>query len=157
MGGPGGRLLGLVLLAELLSGCVTGFASPALDAEAKLFQAHADTACIYVVPSNSSASVTILLDSRTVATLDNPTYLRLNAPPGQHVFAVTRATLLPTFLGETPNALMVEVEAGQCYFFRTVWRQDEQSWQTYQVYLVRVTAAEGEREINIRQLVLPRK
>ncbi len=151
------RRLGLVLLAGLLSGCATGFASSALDAEAKLFQPRADAACLYIVPSNSTASVTVLIDGRTVATLDNPTYLRLNVPPGKHILAVTRATLLPTFLVGTLDALTVEVDAAQCYFYRTVWRQDEQNWRLYLVYLVRVTAAEGEREINIRQLVLPKK
>ncbi len=58
MGGPCVRLLGLVLVAELLSGCATGPADPTLDAEVKRFQARADTACIYVVPSNSAAAVT---------------------------------------------------------------------------------------------------
>ncbi len=157
MGGARVRLLGLALVAGLLSGCATGAANPTLDAEAKQFQARADTACIYVVPSISDTAVTVLLDGRTAATLDAMSYLRLDVSPGRHVLAVTRASHLPGFLRETPETLPMEVEAGQCYFFRALWQEDEQSWRTYQVYLARVTAAEGEREINIRTLILPSK
>ncbi len=151
------RLLALVLVAEVLSGCATEPASPTLDAEAKRFQARADSACIYVVPSNSATAVTVLLDGRTVATLEDATYLRLEVPPGQHVLAVSRSSLLPAALRETPETLPVEAEAGQCYFLRTLWREDERGWRTYQVYLARVPAAEGEREIAIRRLILPSK
>lgn len=157
MGGPCVRLLGLVLVAELLSGCATGPADPTLDAEVKRFQARADTACIYVVPSNSAAAVTVLLDGRTVATLDDTAFLRLEVPPGRHVLAVTRASLLPAFFGETPETLTVEAEAGQCYFLRALWREDERSWRSYRVYLASVTEAEASREVAIRRLILPRK
>ena len=157
MGGAHVRLLGLALVAGLLSGCATGSANQTLDAEAKQFQARADTACIYVVPSNSDTAVTVLLDGRTVATLDAMSYLRLDVPPGRHVLAVTRAGLLPGFLREAPETLPAEVEADRCYFFRALWREDEKSLRSYRVYLARVTAAEGEREINIRNLVLPSK
>jgi hypothetical protein len=90
-----------------------------------------------------------------VATLEDATFLRLEVPPGRHVLAVARASLLPGFLRETPETLPVEVEVGQCYFLRALWREDERSWQSYRVYLARVTAAEGEREIAIRRLILP--
>jgi hypothetical protein len=157
MGGPRVRLLALVLVADVLSGCATGPASPTLDAEAKRFQARADTACIYIVPSNSATAVAVLLDGRTVATLEDATYLRLEVPPGQHVLAVSRSSLLPTVLRETPETLPVEAEAGQCYFLRALWREEEGSGRSYRVYLARVPAAEGEREIAIRRLILPRK
>jgi len=157
MRGAPARLLGLVLVAELLAGCATGPASRTLDAEAKRFQARADTACIYVVPSTSGTAVTVLLDGRTVATLEDATFLRLEVPPGRHILAVTRASLLPGLLREPPESLPVEAEAGHCYFLRALWREDERSWRTYRVYLARVTAAEGEREVAIRRLILPTK
>lgn len=116
MGGAHVRLLGLVLVAELLSGCATKAANPTLGAEAKQFQARADTACIYVVPSNSATAVTVLLDGRVVATLEGATFLRLEVPPGRHVLAVSPASALRRFLRETPETLPLEAEAGQCYF-----------------------------------------
>jgi hypothetical protein len=149
------RLLGLVLVAGLLSGCATTAANLTLDAEAKRFEPRADTACIYVVPSNSATAVTVLLDGRRVATLEDATFLRLEVPPGRHVLSVSRASFLPGFLRETPETLPLEAEAGQCYFLRALWREDERGWRSFRVYLVRVTAAEGEREIAIRQLILP--
>ncbi len=157
MGGPRVRLLALVLVAEVLSGCATKPADLTLDVEAKRFQARADTACIYVVPSNSGTAVSVLLDGRGVATLEDTTYLRLEVPPGRHVLAVSRESLLPGFLRESPEPLLLEAEAGQCYFLRALWREDEASWQSYRVYLARVSAAEGEREIVIRSLILPIK
>ncbi len=157
MSGARGRFLGLVLVAALLAGCATGAADPTLDADAKRFQARADTACIYVVPSNSGTAVTVLLDGRRVATLEDTTYLRLEVPPGGHVLAVSRESLLPGFLRESPESLPLEAEAGQCYFLRALWREDQASWQSYRVYLARVSAAEGQREIVIRSLILPMK
>jgi len=149
------RLLGLVLVAELLSGCATKAANLILDEEAKRFQARADTACIYVVPSNSATAVAVLLDGRTVATLEDATFLRLEVSPGRHVLAVTSASILPGFLRETPETLSLDAEAGQCYFLRVLWREDERGRQPFRVYLARVTSAEGEREIAIRRLILP--
>jgi hypothetical protein len=149
------RLLGLVLVAELLSGCATKAANLTLDEEAKRFEARADTACIYVVPSNSATTVAVLLDGRAVATLEDATFLRLEVPPGRHVLAVSPASVLPRFLRETPETLPLEAEAGQCYFLRALWREDERGRRAFRVYLVRVTAAEGQREIAIRRLILP--
>lgn len=151
------RLLGLVLVAWVLSACATGLANPTLDAEAKLFQALADKACIYVVPANSSTAVTVLMDGRNVATLEAANFLRLDVPPGRHVLAVTPASLVPAFLRKTPDTITVEAEAGQCYFLRALWREDERSWRSFRVYLARVTEAEGQREVAIRSLTLPTK
>ena len=151
------RPLGLVLVAWVLSACATGPADTSLDAEAKLFRALADKACIYVVPSNSTVAVTVTMDGRNVATLEAANFLRLDVPPGRHVLAVTPASLLPAFLRETPDTITVEAEAGHCHFLRTLWTQDERGWRPFRVHLGRVTEAEGQREINIRTLTLPAK
>ncbi len=151
------RLLGVLLAAWVLSACATGPADPSLDAEAKLFRALADKACIYVVPSNSTAAVTITMDGRKVGTLGAANFLRLDAPPGRHVLSITPASLAPAVLRETPDTVAVETEAGHCYFLRALWREDERSWLQFRVYLGRVTEAEGEREVNVRTLTLPTK
>jgi hypothetical protein len=154
-GGPHVRFLGLVLVVYALAGCATGPATPTLDAEAKQFQPRADKACLYVVPSNSSTAVAVALDDRKVATLDETTFLRLDVPPGRHVLAVSPASLLPGFLGEPPDTLTLEVEAGHCYYLRALWREAERGWRPFRVFWAPVSAAEGQREINIRRLILP--
>lgn len=151
------RLLGLVLVAGVLSACATGPADSSLNAEAKLFRALADKACIYVVPSNSDIAVTVSMDGRNVATLKAANFLRLDVPPGRHVLGVTPAGLLPAFVREKPDTIPLEAEAGHCYYFRALWTQDERGWQLFRVYLGRVTEAEGQREIDIRTLILPTK
>jgi hypothetical protein len=151
------RLLGLVLIAWVLSACATGPADPSLDAEAKLLQAPADKACIYVVPSNSTIAVAVSMDGRNVATLEAASFLRLDVPPGRHVLAATLASLLPAFLRETPDTIPVDAEVGHCYFLRTLWREDERSWRSYRVYWATMTEAEGQREIDILRLTLPTK
>ena len=151
------RLLGLALIAWVLSACAAGHVEPGLDAEAKLFRVLADKACIYVVPSSSSTAVTVNLDGRNVATLDAANYLRLDVPPGHHVLAVAPASLMPSFLRQTPDTIAVEAEAGRCYFLRTLWREEEGGWRPFRVYLARVTEAEGQREVNVRTLTVPTK
>ena len=151
------RSLVVMLVAWVLSACATGTTNQSLDAEAKLFRALADKACIYVVPSNSTVAVTISMDGRKVGTLENANYLRLDVLPGRHVLSVTRVSLIPAFLSETPQSVPVEAEAGHCYYFRALWTQDERGWQLFRVYLGRVTEAEGQREIDIRTLILPAK
>jgi hypothetical protein len=89
------RMLGLVLVAGVLSACASGRADPSLDADAKLFRAPADSACIYVVPSSNIAAVTVTLDGRKVGTLGMENYLRLKVTPGRHVLSVTRDNLVP--------------------------------------------------------------
>ncbi len=151
------RLLGLVLVAWALSACATGPADPTVDAEAKQFRALADKACIYVVPSISSTAVTVALDGRNVATLEESNFLRLDVPPGRHVLGVTPASLLPAFLHETPDTLTVEAETGHCYYLRALWGEAERGWRPLRVYWASVPEAEGRREINIRRLALPTK
>jgi hypothetical protein len=149
------RLLGLVLVAWALSACATGPADSTLDAEAKRFQPRADEACIYVVPSINFTAITVALDGRKVATLEETNFLRLDVPPGRHVLAVSPASLLPTFLRETPDTLTLEAEAGHCYYLRALWREAERGWRPFRVYWAPVPQAEGQREINIRKLILP--
>jgi hypothetical protein len=151
------RRLGLVLVAWALSACASSPADWSLDAAAKLFQAPADKACIYVVPTNASAAVTITMDGRTVGSLVAANFFRLEAPPGRHVLSVTRASLVPVAFRETRDDMTLETEAGHCYFLRTVWVEDDQNWRQYRAYLERVTEAEGEREVNVRRLTLPVK
>ncbi len=149
------RLLGLVLVTWALAGCASGRADPSLDAEAKQFRPLADKACLYVTPSISSMSVTIALDGRKVATLVDTTFLRLDVPPGRHVLAVSPASLLPAFLKETPDTITVEAEASHCYYLRVLWGEGQQGWREFRVYWARVTETVGQREINIRRMVLP--
>ena len=151
------RPLAGVLVAWLLSACATGPSDPSLDAEAKLFRALADKACIYIVPSNSTDAVTITMDGRKIGTLRETNYLRLDVPPGRHVLSVTPFRLAPAILREAPESISVEVEVAHCYFFRTLWTQDERSWRSFRVDLRTVSEAEGQREINIRTLMLPTK
>lgn len=151
------RQLGLVLLACVLSACSTGPAKPTVDAEAKLFRALADQACIYVIPSNSATAVTVAMDGRNVATLEAANFLRLDVLPGRHVLAVTPASLLPAFLREAPATITVEAEVGRCYYLRALWREDARSWRSFRVYWASVSEAEGQREIDIRRLILPTK
>ncbi len=149
------RLLGLVFVAWVLAACSTGPAKSNLDAEAKQFRPLADQACLYVVPSNSSKTVAVALDGRKVATLGESDFLRLDVPPGQHVLTVSPASLLPGFLREKPDTLTLQAEAGPCYYLRALWGQGERDWQPFRVYWARATEAEGQREINIRRLVVP--
>ena len=151
------RPLVVMFVAWVLSACATGTTYQSLDAEAKLFRALADKACIYVVPTNSTVAVTISMDGRKVGTLENANYLRLDVLPGRLVLSVTRSSLIPAFLSETPQSVPVEAEAGHCYFLRTLWIQDERSLRSYRAYLNLVSQEEGEREVNVRTLMLPTK
>ncbi len=149
------RLLGLVLVTWALAGCASGRADPRLDAEAKQFRPLADKACVYVVPSISSMAVTIALNGRKAATLEDTTFLRLDVLPGRHVLGVAPASLLPTFLNEAPDTVTVEAEAGRCYYLRVLWGEGQQGWREFRVYWARVTETVGQREVNIRRMVLP--
>ena len=154
-GGPRACLLGVVLVAWALSACAAGPADRSLDAEANLFRALAGKACIYVVPSNSTAAVTVTMDGRKVGTLGEANYLRLDVLPGRYVLSVTPFSLAPAFLRGTPESVTVEAEASHCYFLRALWTQDERNWRSFRIYLGRVTEEEGEREVNVRTLILP--
>ncbi len=149
------RFLGVVLAAWILAACATGPADPTLDAEAKQFRPLADKACLYIVPSISSTAVAVALDGRKVATLEERNFLRLDVAPGRHVLAVSPASLLPAFLGQTADTLTVEAEAGRCYYLRTLWGEAERGLRSHRVYWARVTEAEGQREINIRRMARP--
>ncbi len=149
------RPLALVLVAWMLSSCAAGLASPNRDTEAKRFRALPDKACIYVVPPNGSTAVTVAMDGRNVARLEETSFLRLDVPPGRHVLTVAAASLLPFFLRQTPDALTVEAEAGHCYYLRALWEKAERGWRPFRVYWAKVPEAEGQREINIRRLILP--
>jgi hypothetical protein len=151
------RLLGVVLVASVLSACATGPTDWSLDAEAKLFRALTDKACIYVVPSNDTGAVTVTMDGRKLGTLGEANFLRLDVLPGRYVLSVSPTSLAPAFLRATAETVTVEAEAGQCYFLRALSRQDERSWRSFRVYLGRVAEAEGEREVNVRRLTLPAK
>jgi hypothetical protein len=149
------RRLGLMLVVWVLAGCATRPADLSLDADAKQFRASPDKACIYVVPSINFTAIAVALDGRKVATLEETTFLRLDVPPGRHVLAASSASLLPAFLRETPDTLRLKTEAGHCYYLRALWRQSEGGWRPFRVFWAPVPAAEGQREINIRRLILP--
>jgi len=149
------RMLGLLLVAGLISSCASSPADPSLDAAAKLFRAPTDKACIYVVPSSSDEAVTVTLDGRKMATLGERDFLCLDIAPGRHVLYVTPTSLVPEFLRATGDDVTLEAEAGRCYFLRTVWTEFGRSWRRPRVYLERTTEEEGRRAVNVRSLVVP--
>jgi hypothetical protein len=151
------RRLGVVFVAGMLSACAGHTADPSLDAEAKLFRAHTDKACMYVLPSSRVSSVTIFLDGRKVGTLDAGEYFRLDVAPGTHALYVTRPSPLPTFTREKREDLKIEVEAGLCYFLRTAWKDADEVLQEFRLYLERMPAGEGQQAVNVRWLVSPAK
>ena len=90
-----------------------------------------------------------------VGTLGEANYVRLDVLPGRYVLSVTPFSLAPAFLRGTPESVTVEAEASHCYFLRALWTQDERNWRSFRIYLGRVTEEEGEREVNVRTLILP--
>lgn len=149
------RVLGVVLVLSVLSACASGPADPSLDAEAKLFRASADKACMYIAPSNSPTAVNIAMDGRRVATLDAQNFLRLDVAPGRHVLTVAPAGLAPIVFREKGNDVPVDAEAGRCLFFRAAWTEDGGGVRPFRVHLERVTEGEGQRAVNVRTLTLP--
>jgi hypothetical protein len=154
-GGGSLRTLGLVLVAGVLASCAAPTADPSLDAAAKLFHAPADKAWIYVVPAVSTSEVTVTLDGRSVGTLGRQNFLRLEVPPGRHVLYVTPVSLLAVFSHEPRDDMTVEVEPGQCYYFRTTWTEFERTWRHLRVYLERMKEEDGRQAVNVRTLLLP--
>lgn len=149
------RMMAFVLVVWILASCASHTADPNLDAVAKTFRASDGKACIYVIPSSSTIEVTVRLDGQKLASLATENYLRLDVPPGKHVLSVTPSSLLPVFTGAPPDELPVEVEAGRCYFFRTIWTEFDRSWRQPRVYLERMKEDEGQRAVNVRTLIQP--
>ena len=151
------RILGLVLVAGMLSACAAHTADPSLDAEAKLFRAHPDKACVYVLPPSRVSAATIVMDGRKVGTLGRGDYLRLDASPGTHVLYVTRPSPVPAFLREKRDDLKIVVEAGRCYFVRTAWRETDEVLQEFRLFLEQMPDDEGRRAVNVRWRVSPER
>ncbi len=151
------RTLGLVLVVGLLSGCAGSGADPRLDADAKQFRAPLDKAWIYVAPTSSLTDAAVRLDGRKVATLTDQHYLRLEVAPGRHVLSATSTSLMPDMFRGKPDEVALETEAGRCYFFRTGWTNDANSWGQRRVTLDLVSDAEGQRAVNVLWLILPTK
>ena len=149
--------LGVLLVASMLSACASRSVDSGLDAEAKLFRAPTDKACIYIVPSSNTAKVSVAADERKIATLGNENYLRLEVAPGRHVLSVARTSVVPIVLREATNDVTVEAEAGRCYFLRTAWTDAGESWREYRVYWEPLSEEEGRRAVNVRWLMLPAK
>jgi len=151
------RILGVVFVAGVLSACAGHTADSSLDAEAKLFRAHADKACMYVLPSSRVSAVTIFMDGRKVGTLEAGDYFRLDVAPGTHVLYVARPSPLPTFTREKRDDLKIEVEAGRCYFLHTAWKDADEVLHEFRLYLEGMPDDEGQRAVNVRWLVSPAK
>jgi len=149
------RILGLVLVTWVLWACASGPADPSLDAEAKLFRAPADKACIYVVPSPRTQAVTITMDGRKVGTIAKENYLRLDVAPGRHVLGVIGASPVPAFLRTSQDDATVNAEAGQCYFLRTAWTDAGETWREFRLYLDSMPEDEGRRAVNVLWRALP--
>jgi hypothetical protein len=151
------HILGLVLVMGLLSGCAGSGADPRLDAEAKMFRAPIDKAWIYFAPTPSQSEVVIRLDGRTVGTLLDKYYLRLEVAPGRHALSVTPSSLMPNMFWDKPEDVTLETEAGRCYYYSTAWREDVSSLRQRRVTLDRLSQAEGQRAVNALWLTLPTK
>ena len=151
------RVLGVILVGSLLSACAGKAADPSLDAEAKLFRAQSDKACMYVLPSSRVSTVTIFMDGKKVGTLGAGDYLRLDVAPETHVLYVMRPSPLPSFAREKKNDLTIAAEAGRCYFLRTAWKAVDEVLQEFHLYLEEVPASEGQQAVNARWLVPPEK
>lgn len=151
------RALGVMLVAGVLSACAGKTADQSLDADAKLFRAQPDKACMYVLPSSRVATVTIFMDGKKVGTLGAGDYLRLDAAPGSRVLYVMRPSPFPSFAREKKDDLTIAAEAGRCYYLRTAWRPVEEVLHEFRLYLEEVPASEGQREVNVRWLVPPEK
>jgi uncharacterized protein DUF2846 len=151
------RTLGLLLVVGLLSGCAGSGADPRLDAEAKMFRAPIDKAWIYLAPTAGYSEVVISLDGQKVGTLLDQYYLRLEVAPGRHALSVTLFSLMPAMFRDKPEDVTLETEAGHCYFFRTAWREDANSWRQRRVALDRLPQVEGQRAVNPLWLTLPTK
>ncbi|HSB73788.1 MAG TPA: hypothetical protein VLT62_31060 [Candidatus Methylomirabilis sp.] len=151
------RTLGLVLVLGLLSGCASSGADPRLDAEAKLFRAPIDKAWIYIAPTPSLTEAVVRLDGRKVGTLGHEYYLRLEVAPGRHALSATPDSLIPAMVRGKRDDVTLETEAGQCYFFRTVWMDDASGWGQRRVTLDRLSEAEGQRAVNVLWLMRPTK
>ncbi len=147
------RILGVVLVASMLLACAGKAADPSLDAEAKLFRAQSDKACVYVLPSSRVSAVTIFMDGRRLGTLEAGDYFRLDVAPGPHLLYVTRPGPLPTFAREKRDDLKVEMEAGRCYFLRTAWRGVDEVLHEFRLFLERIPEHEGQQAVNVRWLV----
>ncbi len=151
------RTLALVVVASALSACAARPVETSLDAEAKSFRAPADKACIYVVPSSNTATVSVALDGRKAATLANENYLRLEVAPGRHILSVKRTSVIPVVLRETQSDVSVEAEAGRCYFFRTAWTDAGENWRKFRVLWEEMSEEEGQQAVNVRWLAVPAK
>jgi hypothetical protein len=149
------RMLGVVLVACVLSACASGRSDPDRDAEAKSFRPPADKAWIYIVPSSNIASVTVTLDGRKAGTLGIENYLRLEVAPGGRTLSAARANIAPAVFRETGDSVVVVAEAGRCYFLRTAWTDVGTTWRDYRVVWEKMTENEGRREVNVRWLASP--
>jgi hypothetical protein len=151
------RILGLICIVGLLSACASTVADSRLDAEAKLFQASADKACIYIAPTRGLTDVVIRVDGRKVGTLTDQYYLRLDVVPGRHLLAAIPSTIMPTMFRDTQHDVTLEAAAGQCYYFRTIWTDDPSGLRERRVTLEQLSESAGQRAVNVLWLMLPAK
>jgi len=147
------RALGVMLVAGMLSACAGQTVDPSLDAEAKLFRAQPDKACIYLLPSSGGETVAIFMDGRKVGSLGAGDYLRMDVAPGTRVLYAMRPSPLPSFAREKKDDLTIAMEAGRCYFLRTAWKAVDGVLQEFRLYLEELPAREGQQAVNVRWLV----
>ncbi len=147
------RVLGIVLIAGVLSACAGKTADQGLDAEAKMFRAQPAKACMYILPSSRVSTVTIFMDEKKVGTLGAGDYLRMDVAPGTHVLYVMRPSPFPSFTRDKKDDLTIAAEPDRCYYLRTAWRPVEEVLREFRLYLEEIPAGEGQREVNVRWLV----
>ena len=152
------RLIALLLAAGMLAACAgVPTAGSDLDEAAKTFRASEGKAAIYIVPSSSTVDVTVTLDGQKVGRLATAQFLLLDVPPGRHVLHLTMAGLWGTLPRGKGDELTLDAAAGQCYFLRTVWTDEDRRWSHPRVYLEAMKEEEGRQSVLIRTLASPPK
>ena len=153
------RLIALLLAAGMLAACAgVPTAGSDLDGAAKAFSASEGKAAIYIIPSFSASEVTVTLDGRKVGRLVPAQFLLLDVPPGRHALYVTFAGLLWEALPREKNDdLTMDVAAGQCYFFRTIWTEENRKWSHPRSYLESMKEEEGRQAVLVRTYTPPLK
>ncbi len=152
------RFVGPTLVVIMLASCDgVPAGGPNLDEAAKTFRASEGKAAIYIVPSSGTNEVAITMDGQKVGRLVPAQFLLLDVPPGRHVLYLTIAGLWGVLPRDKGDELTLDAAAGQCYFLRTVWTEENRRWGHPRVYLENMKEEEGRQAVLIRTYTPPLK
>jgi hypothetical protein len=147
------RMVGpaLALAMLLLASCAAVSTTDLnLDDAAKSFRASEGKAAIYIVPSFGAPEVAITMDGKKVGRLAPAQFLLLDASPGRHVLDVSMAGFLGVLPHDKSDELTLDAAAGQCYFLRTVWTDENRRWSHPRVFLEGMKDEDGRQAVMIR-------